>query len=125
VIALQSKREDCYIYGGSFANHAARPMSTDKRRSRRRPLQHEGRIKRSDGEPQIPCSVRDISATGARLAVEMPAAVPNQFILLLSRDGRTRRACAVVWRSAEEVGVEFRSQPGAQPKPNPAAKRPG
>jgi PilZ domain-containing protein len=100
-------------------------MSTDKRRSRRRPLHHEGRIKRADGEPQIPCSVRDISATGARLAVEMPAAVPDQFILLLSRDGRTRRACTVVWRSAEEIGVEFLSEPGAQPKPSPAAKRSG
>jgi PilZ domain-containing protein len=95
-------------------------MTTDKRRARRRTLYHEGRIKPPDGGPQLPCSVRDISATGARLAVEMPAAVPDQFMLLLSRDGRTRRVCEVVWRSAEEVGVEFRSGPpiaraGAKP----------
>jgi hypothetical protein len=52
----------------------------------------------------------DISATGARLKVEAPGALPDQFILLLSHDGQLRRHCTVAWRSNNAVRVSFVGQ---------------
>jgi hypothetical protein len=34
-------------------------------------------------------------------------ALPERFILLLSRNGPTRRRCRVVWRNGVNLGVEF------------------
>lgn len=33
--------------------------------------------------------------------------VPEKFTLLLSACGRVRRNCKVIWRSANELGVQF------------------
>ena len=49
----------------------------------------------------------DLSATGAHLKVQNPEVLPEQFILLLSHDGRLQRQCAVAWRSNTAVGVRF------------------
>jgi len=49
----------------------------------------------------------DLSATGACLHVEEPAALPDEFVLLLSHTGRLRRMCAVAWRAESAVGVKF------------------
>ena len=45
--------------------------------------------------------------TGARLEIKNLEAVPDQFMLLLSYDGRLRRQCSVVWRSETAIGIEF------------------
>jgi PilZ domain len=49
----------------------------------------------------------DLSATGACLHVDEPAALPDEFVLLLSHTGRLRRKCAVAWRADSAVGVKF------------------
>jgi hypothetical protein len=49
----------------------------------------------------------DISDTGARLKTDASQALPDEFILLLSHDGRLHRQCTVAWRSATAVGVRF------------------
>jgi hypothetical protein len=49
----------------------------------------------------------DISGTGARLKINASQALPDEFILLLSHDGRLHRRCTVAWRSAMTVGVRF------------------
>ena len=52
------------------------------------------------------CQILDISEGGARLKVGCPGDVPDNFILVLY--GQTFRRCEVRWRSATEVGVQFK-----------------
>lgn len=64
----------------------------------------------SDGSMIAPCTMLDVSAGGARLKLGAEIAVPNEFILLLSKfDGRMSRRCFVAWRDEKQVGVRFLS----------------
>lgn len=54
----------------------------------------------------LPCVVRDISETGARLQVKQVTSVPDTFELIVELDGLEVPA-EVVWRSASEVGIRF------------------
>lgn len=51
--------------------------------------------------------IYDISDTGARLTVADEQQIPDNFILLLSRDGGARRICKTAWRSGFNVGIKF------------------
>lgn len=86
----------------------------EARTSKRRSVLHGARIAGVDGSVLESCRILDISGTGARLEVTSPVNLPDQFLLLLSRDGRLRRECAAVWRSENAIGVEF---VGLLPKP--------
>jgi hypothetical protein len=48
-----------------------------------------------------------VSETGARLELESPGDLPEEFWLLLSRDGKVRRRCEVVWQTGEQVGARY------------------
>jgi hypothetical protein len=52
----------------------------------------------------LDCSLRDLSATGARLLVDGDAAVPDEFVLVLDH---RRLSCRVAWRAKRQVGVRF------------------
>ena len=54
----------------------------------------------------ISCVVRNLSATGACLLVVSHDGVPDSFDLVLTSD-QTRYPCCVLWRTANQVGVEF------------------
>lgn len=58
-------------------------------------------------EPPRPCTVSDVSESGARLKVDKPDQLPEKFYLLLTTSGKTRRLCRVVWRSKKDAGVKF------------------
>jgi hypothetical protein len=60
-----------------------------------------------DGSPLGTCLVVDISAAGARLVVQASEGLPDQFTIVLSRNGQLRRPCSVVWRSEHAMGVKF------------------
>jgi len=60
-----------------------------------------------DGWPLGECTVRDISATGAQLIAATNEEFPKALLLSLSRDGRVRRYCQVVWRTENRIGVHF------------------
>jgi hypothetical protein len=49
----------------------------------------------------------DVSHTGARLVLEDDDELPDSFLLLLTRNGGTRRQCRVIWRAGMTVGVAF------------------
>jgi hypothetical protein len=83
---------------------AGRP-ATEKRRAPRRVVHKTGRIN-ARGVREI-CTVRDISATGAALDLVDATKVPDQFTLVLEMESAAR-SCAVVWRKARQLGVEFR-----------------
>lgn len=81
----------------------------------------------------LPCSLRDISESGARLQVTSTQ-VPDTFELLVDLDG-LEVPCAVVWRRGEYVGVKFTAPPvrsapkrtqvvqALTPKPQPTLRR--
>ncbi len=53
----------------------------------------------------LPCTVRDFSASGAKLQVDSPLWFPETF--LLSSGETERRPCRVVWRDGRRIGVVF------------------
>ena len=58
------------------------------------------------GGDKYPCTVRDISSTGAALEFSEFLRIPDQFTLVIPEDG-LRLPCRVVWRSEYRVGVRF------------------
>ncbi|MHA1158320.1 MAG: PilZ domain-containing protein [Alphaproteobacteria bacterium] len=65
-----------------------------------------GRIVPGDGRPEIACKVRDLSDTGARLALPNTADIPDRFCLEMS-DGRGPYEARIAWRSEASIGVAF------------------
>ncbi len=53
----------------------------------------------------IDCVIRNMSETGALLAVN-PFGIPDEFTLVIKPEMR-KRACQVAWRSVEKMGVRF------------------
>ena len=54
----------------------------------------------------IHCTVQNITSGGACLKVANTAGLPMTFELTFEQ-GRTRRACRVVWHTGDHVGVAF------------------
>jgi hypothetical protein len=52
------------------------------------------------------CTIRNISATGAKIEVGEAASIPARFDLEIPQRGRTYRA-QILWRDKEAMGVEF------------------
>lgn len=65
------------------------------------------------GGTAVPCTIRNISSSGAALEVTSPLWFPDQFTLLLVSEG-LRKACQIVWRREMRVGVRFTDQQGAR-----------
>jgi len=80
---------------------------TELRRKPRRQFHHFAKIVTDGKEPPRPCTMSDVSHTGARLVLENNDELPEQFMLLLTRNGGTRRRCRVIWRAGVTVGVAF------------------
>lgn len=58
------------------------------------------------GVAAIDCTVRDLSLTGAAIAVSSQAEIPDSFILAIPDDG-LQLPCHVVWRREYRIGVAF------------------
>ena len=84
-------------------------MAREKRKQLRRYLEYRAHIDFGDGSPARACLLADVSETGARLTLEAPSIMPNQFMLLLAGGGNARRRCRVVWSSGRQLGVRFMS----------------
>lgn len=65
----------------------------------------------------IDCIIKNISATGARIALNDTLAVPTEFDLYIPQKGRGHHA-RLVWRDKDSIGVEFTD---AQVAPTPSA----
>jgi len=63
-------------------------------------------IRVQGGNADIPCNLQDISVGGACLQLAEPLALPSYFVLVLQ--GQVERACSVVWRDRDRIGVRFR-----------------
>jgi hypothetical protein len=82
-------------------------MGKNLRRSPRHVVSAPGMIYDVQGNPIMSCTVRDISATGARVDLAHDAALPKSFLLSLTKDGNVRRKCSVAWQLATVAGIHF------------------
>ena len=57
------------------------------------------------GGDKYPCTVRDISTTGAALDFPDLVRIPDQFTLIVPR-GKIY-SCTVIWRKRSRIGVSF------------------
>lgn len=58
------------------------------------------------GKTSLPCVIRNVSDTGAKLEVAKVGAIPDVF--LLHAPGHRPQTCRVAWRALKELGVEYR-----------------
>lgn len=91
-------------------NAALAPKADEARAAARRRTLKAGVVAYSDRHVTVPCIVRDISATGARLRIEGSVTAPDTFELIISLDG-LEADCQVVWRKATDLGVRFLAAP--------------
>ena len=82
-------------------------MSSNRRKSVRRSIGYGASIVAPDASWTRKCRVIDISASGAKLALEEPGQLPKDFVLMLSERGGPTRRCHVVWETGDQLGVEF------------------
>lgn len=57
------------------------------------------------GFSTMPCVVRNVSDSGAKLEVERVTAIPDRFDLVVPK--HRPQACRVVWRAMKEIGVQY------------------
>ena len=62
------------------------------------------------GGDKYPCTVRDISTTGAALDFPDLVRIPDQFTLIMPED-RLKLPCHVVWRTEYRSRIRFRRAP--------------
>jgi hypothetical protein len=79
----------------------------DPRKASRTRVRRIGWLSRVKGEQVRECTVWDESDTGMRLVVDTPDEIPDSFYLYPTLDFASRRHCRVVWRSENQMGVEF------------------
>ena len=55
----------------------------------------------------VACTIVNFSVGGAQLSLSEHVVLPSRFTLLLSKDGKSKHECCVVWRKLDELGVRF------------------
>ena len=85
----------------------------DHRRSPRRRVLKLAKIVYNGGHSVLDARLQDISETGARIRLDSPVMLPDDFDLHLA-DGRKLRV-EVVWRNAALLGVRFVNCPRSSP----------
>jgi hypothetical protein len=88
----------------------AQKAPDDLRIAPRRRMLKAGVVAYNDRHVTIPCLVRDVSATGARLRIEASVTAPDTFDLVIDLDGM-EASCQVVWRKGADLGVRFLAAP--------------
>ena len=84
-----------------------RKPTSEKRRSRRKDVSYRVWLKCGEDVALLPCTLNDVSDTGAQLAVPENAEIPETFTLQLSETGPAHRSCKVAWRRNKKIGVSF------------------
>lgn len=84
------------------------PPSEDgvqRRESPRRKVLRKALIIFQGGNCSMPCQIRDLSDTGALLALGDALLCPKEFVL--KPDLGETQNCEVMWRKADRIGVRF------------------
>lgn len=79
----------------------------EQRLAPRRNTMIEATIAFDGGRTRLPCIIRNLSETGAKLEVlsGKVSAIPRTFELLVAKV--RPQGCTVMWRSLKELGVQF------------------
>ena len=86
-------------------------QQAELRKHKRQPLHYPAWIFLAPDRKPLECMMSDVSKSGAKIMFSGDDEIPDQFMLLLSADGKTRRKCRVAWREAKRLGVEFLGAP--------------
>ena len=86
-------------------------QQAELRKHKRQPLHYPAWIFLSPDRKPLECMMSDVSKSGAKIMLTGDVEIPDQFMLLLSADGKTRRKCRVAWREGTRAGVEFLGAP--------------
>jgi hypothetical protein len=78
-----------------------------KTRGPRKSVQQPGWLIFEGSFAARPCTVIDLSDTGAKVQSGEPTPVRTKLRLAFSRDVRTGRPCEVVWQRGKTFGVKF------------------
>lgn len=89
-------------------------VEDDKRIAARRKVLKTAKIISFDKSTVLTCTIRDLSETGAKLAVEVSSAIPKEFYFYQLSDNSIRDA-KLAWRKAGQVGVNFTGPAGQAP----------
>lgn len=110
--SVQMTQEFALEFNAVLQDHASTADldPSDKRINPRRRALKAGVVSLNNGNITLPCVVRDISETGAKLKVDTGRHPPDQFELQIELDGLVA-TCTVVWREGQELGVEFVGAP--------------
>src|SRR5579862_7528005 len=81
-------------------------MADDRRAVKRTRVLRCAKIIIPRRSPVIHCTVQNITGAGACLKLANTYGIPLTFDLTFEH-GRTRRACRVVWRTDDKLGVTF------------------
>jgi hypothetical protein len=68
-------------------------------------MHHDAWLVLENGE-RCDRALSDISHIGARINTDSDA-IPDDFLLLLAKNGSARRRCRVIWRKPRELGAKF------------------
>jgi len=97
----------------SFISHLSQVSSmvpvtaTDNRRNARRfPTHHPAQILLGP-DAMIPCTVKDISTGGARIALKPQMDLPETFELFIAAHDLQVRRARVCWRNGDVAGIAF------------------
>jgi hypothetical protein len=85
------------------------PASDNKRGAQRMRVLKGAKVVALEQWTLVDCTVRDMSATGARIICKDPIAVKNEFRFLVTADNTICDA-KVVWRRGDEIGITFTSE---------------
>lgn len=85
---------------------AVSPLRLERRISPRRNTNIQAEIV-FDGGKRLPCLVKDVSETGAKIEIASVGKVPNGIVLLVP--GHQPQPCRVVWRALKEIGLEYQN----------------
>jgi hypothetical protein len=92
----------------------------EQRTSKRKHGRRAAWVVLDGGAARISCVLWDISEGGARIAAAHGNALPDVFGLFLTKDGKSRRFCQVVWRRGSQLGVRFVDEEAANIDLDPA-----
>jgi hypothetical protein len=96
------------IAGRALEGAAAPQVGHDERRKDpREATSTPATIYDKAGSFLLPCVVRDLSRSGARLELFKDAVLPQYVRVSLLPDGGGRRLCSKVWQVARVAGVRF------------------
>lgn len=96
-------------------------MSSEHRNEVRQRVFLKGRVIFNNGASTMDCLVRDLSSTGARLAISESMSLPEVFELYIPQKDRSFRA-TLRWRREDGIGVTFADE---APKPAASAESAG